>query len=81
MNETRLKGCGMRMLAWAILLTILSGCLHAPVSVRALCAGTEELRTRHADALVEDGGPESRTSGRALIATIDAGCAGKAARL
>ena len=50
-----------------------SGCA-SEVSQAAICDGSEKLRTDHAAALVEDGGPKSKASGVALIGTIDAGC-------
>ncbi len=63
----------MRMLAMAILPMILSGCATG-VSGEAVCDGTRASRSAHAAALVVDGGPQSRATGRALIARIDAGC-------
>lgn len=63
----------MRISVTAILLTILSGCA-AGVSGEAVCDGTRTARTAHASALVVDGGPQSRSTGRALIARLDAGC-------
>lgn len=68
----------MRMLALGMLGMILTGCFGAgtpPAESPPLCEGTADLRTRHAAALAEDGGPASRSTGRALIATMDAGCA------
>lgn len=52
---------------------IVSGCA-TEVSDSAICAGTDRLRTTHAAALAEDGGPNSVTTGRRLIATLDAAC-------
>lgn len=53
----------------------LSGCLHGPSgSLDGLCAGLERPIQDHAAALVVDGGPISRDTGRRLIAGIDAGC-------
>ena len=69
----------MRILALAMLTMIVTGCLRAdpPVTdAQALCDGTKRLRSDHAAALAEDGGPLSVTTGRRLIATLDAGCAG-----
>lgn len=69
----------MRILAMAILMMMLAGCwsgAREPVESRPLCDGTEQLRTDHAAALAADGGPRSRSTGRALIATVDAGCGG-----
>lgn len=66
----------MRMLVLGMLGMILTGCSAAlPVESPPLCEGTADLRTQHAAALAEDGGPASRSTGRALIATMDAGCA------
>ena len=67
----------MRILALAILTMIVTGCLRADPAIsdaQALCDGTERLRTDHAAALAADGGPLAVTTGRRLIATIDAGC-------
>lgn len=61
------------MLAAAILLMMLNGCGTGP-SGEAVCDGTSSARTAHAAALVVDGGPQSRSTGRALIALVDAGC-------
>ncbi len=45
-----------------------------PLSAPAICDGTAEARTDHAAALVADAGPQSRATGRTLIALVDAGC-------
>lgn len=63
----------MRTCLAGILLLILAGCAEGP-SREALCAGTEAARADHAAALVGDGGPKSRATGRTLIARLDAGC-------
>lgn len=65
----------MRMCLAAILTMILTGCAAGPAG-EAVCAGTAVARTAHAAALVVDGGPQSRATGRTLIARIDAGCGG-----
>lgn len=67
----------MRTWAGLIPTMMLAGCFgagEAPVSSPPLCEGTAALRTDHAAALARDGGPLSRSTGRALIATLDAGC-------
>ena len=67
----------MRILVLVMLTMTVSGCWRgasAPVESRPLCEGTDRLRTDHAAALAVDGGPRSVTTGRALIASIDAGC-------
>jgi len=51
----------------------IAGCVNAP-SGNAVCDGTAQLRTDHAAALVADGGALSKSTGAALIGTIDAGC-------
>jgi hypothetical protein len=61
------------MSVMAILMMTLSGCA-AGVSGEAVCDGTRTARSAHAAALVVDGGPQSRSTGRALIARLDAGC-------
>ena len=63
------------MLVMAILPMILSGCAAGAIgNGAALCDGTRAARTAHAAALVVDGGLQSRATGRALIARVDAGC-------
>mgnify|MGYP001198557575 CR=1 FL=1 len=67
-----------RTLVLGMSMLIVSGCVSgsAPlVESRPLCEETADLRSNHAGALAEDGGPRSVSTGRALIATIDAGCA------
>lgn len=67
----------MRRLALAISTMIVSGCFGAgsvPVDEPVLCAETADETTAHAAALAEDGGPRSVSTGRALIAELDAGC-------
>lgn len=56
-----------------ILMMILNGCAGGP-GREALCEGSAADRAAHAAALVVDGGPQSRATGRTLIARIDAGC-------
>ena len=63
----------------SILLTIppllLIGCASAPSGTgKGICDGTERLRTEHAAALVEDGGPQSQVTGARLIGAVDAAC-------
>lgn len=60
----------------AILPLILTGCATGQ-NGEAICQGTENARTAHAAALVLDGGPQSRSTGRSLIALVDAGCDGR----
>ena len=56
---------------------LLTGCdLAIPISADAICDGTRQARADHAAALVADGGPRSLVTGQALIAQVDAGCAG-----
>jgi len=61
------------MQMWAMLITALiaSRCVSAVV----VCDGIAAERRDHAAALAEDGGPESVTTGRRLIAKLEAGCA------
>ena len=40
----------------------------------AICDGTINLRSAHADALLLDGGDRSVATGAALIGALDAGC-------
>ena len=50
-----------------------SGCINVG-SGKAICDGTANLRTVHAEALAEDGGDRSVVTGQSLIATLDAAC-------
>lgn len=63
----------MRMCLAVTLMMIVAGC--SSVAVEPICARSEKPRTAHAAALAEDGGPRSVSTGRTLIAIIDAGCA------
>ena len=56
-----------------ILTQLVSGCAAAP-SDSAICDGTAQSRTAHAQALTSDGGPLSLVTGALLIQQIDAGC-------
>lgn len=57
------------------MLMLLSGCMNAAsTSGPAICDGSHGLRTDHAAALAQDGGPLSMQTGAALIGTLDAGC-------
>lgn len=51
----------------------LHGCGNVPNNA-AICDGTAQSRTSHAQALVADGGPRSMVTGALLIQQIDAGC-------
>ena len=67
----------MRTLALVIPALILSGCAGAPLRLGdepPICAATFEVRASHAGALVRDGGPLSMSTGRRLIAQLDAYC-------
>ncbi len=52
---------------------LLSSCATAPNNA-AICDGTAQSRTSHAQALTSDGGPKSLVTGALLIQQIDAGC-------
>ena len=58
-----------------ILLSSVSGCVNV-VSQKAICDGTANVRTEHANALALDGGDKSVVTGVKLIASIDAACKG-----
>jgi hypothetical protein len=64
----------MRTLGVVMLTLIVTGC-GTGVSDRAVCSVTARPSTEHARALAEDGGPKSVTTGRRLIAGLDAACA------
>jgi len=67
----------MRILAIMILLMTVNGCAPeetGPHQSDAICDATSGPMTQHAAALAADGGLQSVTSGRALIAIWDAGC-------
>jgi hypothetical protein len=68
----------MRILAGVTLTLMLSGCASGLESNAPICAGTVALRASHAAALAVDGNPAAMSTGRALIATIDAACKGGA---
>jgi hypothetical protein len=53
-----------------------SGCASVAPSPAAICDGTAVLRTDHAAALAQDGGPRSMETGARLIRVMDAGCGG-----
>jgi len=61
-----------------MLMLLLSGCvtdspkIEQPVS--PICDGLRPFVDRHADALIEDGGPKSRVTGVELISSYDGGC-------
>lgn len=50
-----------------------AGCASAPKPI-AVCDGTQTARSDHAAALVADGAPMARSTGRTLIALVDEGC-------
>jgi uncharacterized protein YceK len=58
-----------------ILLFSVSGCANV-VNQQAICDGTANVRTEHANALALDGGDKSVVTGAKLIASIDAACKG-----
>jgi hypothetical protein len=63
----------MRILVAAILMMTLGGCPSARTSDSALVAGLRGPMADLAGALVLDGGPKSKSAGRAVIAKFDAG--------
>ena len=65
----------MKRLICLIMLST-TGCAIVPANEAALCSSTEVARTKLSQALLVDGGTESRRAGAILIAGIDAGCAG-----
>lgn len=58
-----------------ILTLPVAGCVSV-ASGPAICDGSARLRSDHAQALAEDGGPRSVVTGAALIRALDAGCVG-----
>jgi len=50
-----------------------TGCVSASGN-RAICDGTVQARTAHAEALAQDGGDLSVVTGAHLIRLLDAGC-------
>lgn len=56
-----------------ILTLTVTGCATAPVD-SVICDRTAKPVADHAAALAEDGGAKSVSTGRVLIATLDAGC-------
>jgi uncharacterized protein YceK len=65
----------LKKLSVMILLSFVSGCGNV-VSQQAICDGTANVRTEHANALALDGGDKSVVTGAKLIASIDAACKG-----
>lgn len=63
----------MRWATYLMLTLLVSGCATA-LNDSAICDGTAQSRTSHAEALVADGGPQSLVTGALLIQQIDAGC-------
>jgi hypothetical protein len=63
----------MRLSLYLIPMLLLSGCA-AGLNDSAICNGTAQSRTSHAEALAADGGPLSLVTGALLIQQIDAGC-------
>jgi hypothetical protein len=52
---------------------LLTGCAPAPAAnSQPYCPVPAALRTAHAAALIEDGGPKSQRTGATLIAAVDA---------
>lgn len=67
----------MRLFILTIPLLLLANCQAAtPTPADAICDGTRQARTDLAAALVADGGDRSLVTGQALIAKLDAACAG-----
>lgn len=67
----------MLILAMVMLTMIASGCAPEaalPARSDVICDATSGLSSQHAAALAVDGGVQSVTTGRDLIATLDAGC-------
>ena len=50
-----------------------SACASVPTD-NAICSVTETPRTDLAEALVDDGGPQSQRAGLVLIETLDVSC-------
>lgn len=64
----------MKNLLLPILLLPCAACANLQASPLALCLGTKADRQAHAEALIVDGGPQSRVSGANLLGSLDAGC-------
>lgn len=64
----------MKQIIILTLTLLMSGC--ANVSATAICSGTVGDRDALTLALLEDGGPKSKTAGANLISKLDAGCGG-----
>lgn len=66
-----------RMLSLGMLLLLASGCApETRTSGDAICDATRADRATHAAALADEGSDRVVLSGQALIARIDAACAG-----
>ena len=64
----------MRLPMILALIMCASGCASVAVSPAAICDHSAALRTAHAAALADDGGPRSLATGARLIRALDAGC-------
>ena len=67
----------MRTFLMVMLSMMVSGCFGAGndlIDDATLCDRTAAATTIHSAALAEDGQPRSRSTGRTLIALLDAGC-------
>lgn len=64
----------MRFIVLMTLMLLLTGCETVRTSEAAICSSTLEARDDLADALLEDGGPESVVAGAYLIERLDRGC-------
>ena len=63
-----------RLLTLFCLPIFVSGCAATLASGPAICAGTENARKAHAQALLVDGGPQSQETGVRLLDGLEAGC-------
>lgn len=62
----------MRTWGTVMLMMIVSGCVGSH-SETAVLDRVRQLAADHAAALAQDGGPDSKATGRALLATLEAG--------
>jgi hypothetical protein len=67
-----------------MLMLLVSGCsigksrvVDPVVPLRAVCISLESLIDDHADALIQDGGPESLQTGALVIGGFDGACQSK----
>lgn len=63
-----------RMLIASTLMLSMTACASTRPSPTAICSGTGQARAALAEALLADGGDQSKRAGLALLDKMEAGC-------